>query len=473
MRRYWLRGSRRPSARLTLRWFAGNTHRGRFSDMVMASVMQSSRESKSHRQNTAAHVCVRSLRENGVGRLRQAPTGETEPISESTASPHGTRAPRCAPSRREVQTRLSWAFRLESEAQPRLRRVVRFWRDSSRQRLVAVCMFLGAFAGVVRFRSDSLRQCLVVACVCLGMFAGCATTSSTGTHLPDGQDAVVGIDAIASLSVLVPGEPSMVLSGTPERFASAPTLRDFWGDWIDEGVVRATEFHVGLRPERIEQAVWANYDDGGWMLFVRGPADMARAVHAAEMRMSTVAFSSDHPLIRRAGHEGTKFRDYVALAGDVLLIAQDSGGRVAQLLAMLRRGIPVDAVSEVGATAIPMLKLVVPRHLGLPLDTGLGMVLSRQEGLRVRVGADEFGVKFQGSFWGEFPDGVEQNLTHWFGSMSASSLGQALGLDHSRRPLSVRHRGDEVSFEITLAAERLREGLRTLFTERWSELLEQ
>ncbi len=298
----------------------------------------------------------------------------------------------------------------------------------------------------------------------------------------------------APLAALLPGGAGSVAIARPDELAGQPAV----DRWVDEVLtaeaLERIEIRTGIHPAELSELVRADFGEGRVVWLVRGVEAPRDLVLAAEMRMNTVAERSDGPL-RRSGFIGTRRSTWVALSDDTLLVA--AGHAEAEVAAIVRASEPVCAPrSSVEGSpedlpwavdglpqpttggyflanclalhrahrASPLL-LLVPEPLDLPLDTGVGMLLARQEQLAATVDPDGDDLRVRVALTGEFPPGIEENVEQLFGSIATSDLGHALGLSDARDTFVVEGSAAAVHAEVRWPAAGLAEGLELIFAE--------
>ncbi len=296
------------------------------------------------------------------------------------------------------------------------------------------------------------------------------------------------------LAALLPGGATSVVIARPDELADQPAVRT-WIDLVltDEALERI-EIRTGIHPSELTELVRADYGEGRVLWLVRGAGDPEALVRAAEMRMNSVAESGDDPL-RRTGFIGTRRRTWAALSNDALLVA--GGHAEAEVAAILdaaeraqRPASAIDGAPEdldwavdglpqpnVGgyllANAIALYQahrsspvlLLMPDPLGLPVDTGIGMLLARQEQLAAAIDPEGDELRLRVTLTGEFPPGAQSNFEQLFVSIAGSDLGHALGLTQARETFSVDTAEGAIRAELRWPAAGLARGVELLSTD--------
>lgn len=301
---------------------------------------------------------------------------------------------------------------------------------------------------------------------------GCGGTETAVEHPRETAPAVVG-----ALVEHAPGASSLVLRARPAELLAHPATRPVVDVLLDEAQRSALYDRTGVRVSEVESFVHAELEDRRFLRMARLP--QSRAVVIANARDLRIETSSDGAITRRLGTDGVRRTELVAVDG-VVVHAREAGAEVATWLEPVRRAEAPPAASAVLAAlrardADAPLAVLVPRSLGLPPDTGLGLLLARQTGLAVTIApADEATLEVGVHLLGELPPGAESNLRAWITSMAAADLGRALGLDEAATSLSLEV--DEATgaiLRLRWPAARLAHGLRMLFRTEIAELTAQ
>lgn len=296
------------------------------------------------------------------------------------------------------------------------------------------------------------------------------------------------------LAALLPGGALSVVIARPDELAEEPAVR-IWSELVltDEALERI-EVRTGIHPSELSELVRADYGEGRVVWLVRGAGDPEALVRAAEMRMNTVAERGEEPL-RRTGFIGTRRRTWAALADDSLLVA---GGHleaeVAAILDAAARarqpgrsivGAPEDLDWAVDGLPQPTtggyllantmalyqahrqspFLLLMPSPLDLPRDTGVGMLLARQDQLAATIEPEGELLKLGVTLTGEFPPGAQSNFEQLFVSIAGSDLGHVLGLTDARESFSIDVVDETIQAEVRWPASGLARGVELLGTD--------
>lgn len=298
----------------------------------------------------------------------------------------------------------------------------------------------------------------------------------------------------APLAALLPGGARSVVIARPDELAGQPAV-DLWVDEVlTAEAVERIEVRTGIRPAELAELVRADFGEGRIIWLLRGAGAPDELVLAAEMRMNTVSERHGEPL-RRSGFIGTRRTTWVALSSDTLLVA--TGHAEAEVAAIIRAtgrvlaprsavdgppedlgwaidGLPqpstggyflADTLALHRAHRSSPLLLLIPEPLGLPVNTGVGMLFARQEQLAATVDPEGQALRVRVALTGEFPPGIEANLEQLFGSIAASDLGHALGLADARGSFAVEGSSASVRAEVRWPATGLAEGLELILAE--------
>ena len=302
----------------------------------------------------------------------------------------------------------------------------------------------------------------------------------------------------SALTALIPGDPELVLVVHPAAALRFEATRRVFEIFVPPTSAQRLADRVGVRPEHIQDLVYADYGRG-FIALLRAPRDMREVVVATEMRMNTVEVTASEPFERRVGYLGTERREVVALDENVLLVAGGSAGaEVASLLAEVCRLLEPtgergrsEPSSFDGAFARPVMRslellaaddaaLYFPSGLHLP-PSPLALLFARTEALALTLrpdanSADFRGFRLRAASVGPLPPGAEANLRALLASMAASDFGAALGLEHVRDSLSLEVRESGEAAGATLEArwplEALLRGLELLVAPDVRALLE-
>lgn len=329
------------------------------------------------------------------------------------------------------------------------------------------------------------------------MVIGCGA-SAPPIDEPSGPEPTV---IQGPLAALLPGGAASVIIARPDELAREPAVRTWVDRVLTAEALERIEIRTGIHPSELTELVRADYGEGRVLWLVRGAHDPEALVRAAEMRMSTVDEAAEEPL-RRSGFIGTRRRTWAVLAGDSLLVAGGHAeAEVAAILGAARRaerprsavaGAPEDQAWVVDGLpqpttggyflantnalyqahrASPFL-LLMPESLGLPIETGIGMLLARQEQLAATLDPEGDDLRLKVTLTGEFPPGAEGNFRQLFGNVAGSDLGHALGLSAARDTFSVQEQEGAIRAEVRWPSSGLVRGMELLVAEEPWALIE-
>ncbi|HEY8429817.1 MAG TPA: hypothetical protein VIL20_15640 [Sandaracinaceae bacterium] len=279
---------------------------------------------------------------------------------------------------------------------------------------------------------------------------------------------------------LVPAGSTLVVTARPaELWANDATARVvaalFPADQLDRFSQR-----TGVDPRELSELVVAEHPDGRVVL-ARGPFDAELAVREAGERMAPLESSVDEPLVRRAGFLGARRIDVAALDEHAVGWVDGTPQLAARVFAMARQPPPArrHALAGEGASALRArfgdapFALFAPRPLGLPLDTGVGMLLARQRLLAAAARVTEDGaLRVDADFRGEFPTSAHDNFRTLARSLAETDLGAALGLREALPSLRIEADDTRVALSARFDPAILASGLRAVLVAEIRELLE-
>ncbi len=266
----------------------------------------------------------------------------------------------------------------------------------------------------------------------------------------------------------------MVVASPDALLAAAPTERVLRAVFSDEHLERfaartgvdlraLTELVVGVHPE-------------GRVAIARGPIDAPLAVREAGERMAPVEAAADEPIVRRVGFLGRGRVDASALDRDTILHVDGPPTLAREVLDAAEQAaeLRADALARcpLGEHAGAPLVLCAPHPLGLPLDTGIGVVLAREETLVASVRPEAEHLRIAADLRGEFPPGVRENLQAFAESLAGSDLGAALGVRGALPSLRIQADEGHVALGAELDPGVLAAGLRALLVAEIEELIE-
>ncbi|NOY92630.1 MAG: hypothetical protein GXP55_15690 [Deltaproteobacteria bacterium] len=289
--------------------------------------------------------------------------------------------------------------------------------------------------------------------------------------------------ALPDLLELLPQGVETLMVLKPDVLFSDPATRPVAELLLPPARRDAIERRMGIRIAELTRLIVADYGEQGFIALGAGVDRAPQVVRAIAMGMNTIETQSDAPFVRRLGYLGTQRRDVVALDAATLLFAGEAGAHVAALLTRARTGAwPSSAAPSAGGAQLadlmqqlgdaPML-VVVPHHLDLPLDTGPGLLLSRQIGLAFSiapVAADALRVRVL--IHGELPPGAHDNFRQWVLSVAGSPLGAIVGISEGLPTLRIQTEAESALVSERLPTQGLVRGMSLLLADRVGEALD-
>lgn len=276
---------------------------------------------------------------------------------------------------------------------------------------------------------------------------------------------------------LIPEETRVVVMVRPAALLAAePTARVVRAVFSDEQLDRF-RMRTGVDPRTLEELVIGIHPDGHVVL-VRGPIDAVFVVREAGERMAPLESSTDEPRARRAGFLGPRRTELAALGDDTLMWVEGTPQLAAAVLAAADRPEAGrnPALAELSASLeehrdAPLI-VAVPHPLGLPVDTGIGMLLAREETMVVILRAEDDGLRLEAELRGEFPPDSQSNFRTFVESVAETDLGAALALEEALPSLRIQAAEDYVRLTVRVAPGALARGLRILLVAEIEEMLE-
>ncbi|MEZ4337248.1 MAG: hypothetical protein R3B82_11535 [Sandaracinaceae bacterium] len=302
------------------------------------------------------------------------------------------------------------------------------------------------------------------------LLVGCGS-SPPPTEVPSPSER----PAVGALTSLIPPESRLIVVASPDALLTRPeTARVVRAVFSDEHLERfaartgvdlraLTELVVGVTPE-------------GRVAIARGPIDALMAVREAGERMAPVEAQADEPIVRRVGFLGRGRIDASALDDETILHVDGPPLLAAEVLDAAEQ-VATDrhdpwSGCPIGAHAGAPLLLCAPHPLGLPPDSGIGLLLAREEALVASVRPEEDLLRFAADMTGEFPPGVDDNLHAFAESLGESDLGAALGIRDSLPSLRIEAEEGHVRLSAAVDPAVLAAGLRALLVAEIEELIE-
>lgn len=280
---------------------------------------------------------------------------------------------------------------------------------------------------------------------------------------------------VGTLLSLVPPESTLILCASPsELLASEPTAH------VVRAIFPATRLdrfaaRTGVDPRLLDELILAEHPHGRFAI-ARGPIDAIFAVREAGERMAPIESSSDAPLFRRAGFLGESRTEVVALSEDVILRVEGTPQLTAAILAIARvppiARTPAFDPSELEGHVDSPIALYAPHPLGLPADSGIGLLLAREEQMAASIRPEEDALRVTAEFTGEFPPESHENFRSFAESIAASDFGAALGARDALPSLRIEAQDDRVRLSATVDPHVLAAGLRAMLFAEIEELIE-
>jgi hypothetical protein len=287
-----------------------------------------------------------------------------------------------------------------------------------------------------------------------------------------------------AMTDLLPENSKIAVIARPRELFRATASRHVIDAIIPDERFESYRQHTGIDPRELDELVWAEADDGS-ICVIRGPFNAPLAVAEMGRQMLPLESSSEEPFLRRGGHYAGARRDVLALSTGMLVAITGSPLLTRATLDRIeldRRDVQrTPSNLETASSAVfDMLRahgdapliVIAPRPLGLPTDSGVGLLLSQER--RMIVSATPEGpdaILLRIDLEGDFPPGADQNFRTLVESLAESDLGAALGMRDALSSLSIAADDVHVSIRATLPARVLAAGLRILFQAEISELI--
>jgi hypothetical protein len=269
-----------------------------------------------------------------------------------------------------------------------------------------------------------------------------------------------------------------VLLARPKALLEAASSRRVITSVVPDAQLERFAQHTGVDPRRVIEAVWVEHPEGR-MMIVRGDLDASLAVREAGERMAPLEASVEAPTVRRAGFLGPRRLELAALGTDTVLWVEGTPQLAAYVLASARRppdrrrhALEGDRLGDLRAAHDEAhAVLLVPVPLGLPLETGIGILLAQEEALAAAAYPVEDAVRVVVDLRGEFPEGAEQNFRAFVGALAESPLGEVAGVNDALGSLRIQSEEERVVLQLDLDPAQLSRGLRVLLLAELPELL--
>ncbi len=281
------------------------------------------------------------------------------------------------------------------------------------------------------------------------------------------------------LTSLAPPESNYVLHARPHDLYARPAFRAIVDPLFPPARLRSFRERTGVDLAEVDEAIVAHLGDGAYLIVARH--ERARdIVVAAGMRMQRVEVAADRPFVRRLGYLGRSLRELVAIGDDLLVLGVNAGPQVARLLRILASGRsprgPLAGEDGVRLAAFhprAPLRLYAPKPLGLPPDTGVGLLFARERAACVAIDPAGEHLNIWTLVLGELPPGAEANLRELFRSLGGTELGAAVGVDRALASLEVDVGEERAILNLHWPATALARGLRVLLVDELAALVDE
>jgi len=301
--------------------------------------------------------------------------------------------------------------------------------------------------------------------------AGCGSSPP-----PEAQEPAAEPEReVGPLLSLVPAETTLILHASPSRLLAAEPTAHVIRSVFPAARLDRFAARTGVDPRQLDELVLAEHPQGRFAI-ARGPIDAIFAVREAGARMAPIESSADAPLYRRAGFLGDGRTEVIALAEDVILRVEGTPQLTAAILAIARippvaRTPAFDPADRADHADAP-IALYAPHPLGLPADTGIGLLLAREERMAASARPEDGALRLIAEFTGEFPPESQENFRAFAESIAASDFGAALGARDALPSLRIEAQDDRVRLSATVDPRVLATGLRAMLFAEIEELIE-
>ncbi|MGF1469440.1 MAG: hypothetical protein ACFCGT_25245 [Sandaracinaceae bacterium] len=313
----------------------------------------------------------------------------------------------------------------------------------------------------------------------LGLAGGACGASTPEVAVPE-------TPLLGPLSTLAPPEARMVILSRPAELFRRPSTRRILHALWPEAALDGFAARTGVDLRRLDELVVVDHPDG-WVALARGgDLDAAFAVREAGERMAPLESSRDAPWPRRVGFLGERRVDLGALSPEVIAWVSGPPSLAAEVYGRAERPAPArdHALGEPEPTSLwrahgdaPFL-LIAPHPLGLPRDSGVGVLLARQEALALSArlapgpdGGEGDEIALTLDLRGRFPSTATANFLALARSLAATPEGAAVGARDVLDTLALEVGDRRVLLEGRVRTAVLAAGLRVLFVAEIDELL--
>ncbi|MFK8000141.1 MAG: hypothetical protein AB8H86_11135 [Polyangiales bacterium] len=295
----------------------------------------------------------------------------------------------------------------------------------------------------------------------LAIAGGCGASS---------ERVVVEVEAPLELLSVVPPNPSLLVHVRPDELMASPVLGPIAREFIGAEDLERIELRFGLRPNEVEELVFAEYEDE-FVVIARTTREVRPIAEAIASRMNTVELESDEPLFRRGGFVGTQRRELAVLRNDIIAY----GTMAASMAGVVERA--QRNMTSVASAQTEWLDTSAPlafykfEPLGFPIDTPIGMLFAQQRRARATFAESTDAVGLSLTFDGEFPPDADSNLRALVAAIAQSDLGRLIGLDQAFSSLEVSQTQGALALDADWPADPLRSGLRRALAPNMEVLL--
>lgn len=283
--------------------------------------------------------------------------------------------------------------------------------------------------------------------------------------------------SVGSLESLVPAESRLVVYARPTVLMEHPATERVVRAVFDDEQMARYQARTGVDPRTLDTLVIAVVEEGT-IILARGMRDADFAVREAGERMAPMEASVDEPFVRRAGFIGARRADMAALDPHTIAWIDGTPQLAAAVLAAAnlpeeerehRLTAHVELRAEVADAPFAVL---APQPLGLPIDSGIGLLLAREEAMVVAVRGARDRLRVQADLAGEFPPGAVDNFRAFAESMAASDLGAALGARDALPTLTLEVSEEAVRARAEVDPAIVAAGLRAVLMAEMRELID-
>lgn len=279
---------------------------------------------------------------------------------------------------------------------------------------------------------------------------------------------------------LMPAGPRTVVEARPAQLALRPAIQRIWRAVMPRAREERFRQRTGVDPASVDWLVLGELRPKGYILLARGPFDADLVVREAGARLAALETVVDEPVLRREGVSGDARYAYAVVDFHTVMVARDAPAPLlAQFVARLGGDQDVpgvmdepDARSLYADRGAHPLAIYAPQPLRLPVDSGVGVLLSRERALAARFEPGDVEIDVELELRGEFPPGAEQNFRALVKSLGGTDLGAVLGLADIGDALRIRADDQGVELQFPLRTQALLRGVRMLFSQDLMRMLQ-